>query len=483
MGKFDRSIINEQTRFVDDMKDTGRVILNHNSIINSINFYNSWLEENVSDRNKLTVIPSLLSSERTCLVFALSESGFNLLFARLNPRDLDELDYRIFCFEYEYERIANMFEGEDAEIVVIPQPDLAVTYPENRKFLSGECLMSSFTSGTTGKPKNVTHIADAFAHALDYHGDRYRPGLKKLVACDLFHMAYLSISFLPAINAGCDVHFINCFGNDVAYHRYIKEEQINLVLIFPSDWWNIRNKLDFKLDHHVVALTGGDIITQNYVEQLQDYGIDIVEVGYGSSEVLAPVTDMLLNRGTETEDGMIEVGKVRPYIDCKTEEDGRLTFTSSVVCYKFNGEETNGTLTVDDQGEVRDGVLYLKGREGFIKNQNHETVLMTTIRGSIPSRKSEEEYGIKGAYEFFARSGSLYAFGTKDFEHEISKVYDFILNEYKLSVVKFILLDSIPSSGIKTNKGLLKLILDEFKNKEGFVEYVPDPFKYKKQIR
>ncbi|HYH23113.1 MAG TPA: AMP-binding protein [Azospirillum sp.] len=182
------------------------------------------------------------------------------------------------------------------------------------------CLFT-YTSGTTGKPKKVCHThASLLAPSLHAAGRFYDAASATLLYYNFNHVGFLSLTYVPALLAGGDLHLIK-YDHELIVDA-LETKGITHVCLFPWNWRILKSGAHGPglLKTVRVVLTGGSLIDQTMVDEMLEAGAGKVCVVYGSTELLPPAAVLEQAAGDpphRPRDGAHPIGTLADYVEMR----------------------------------------------------------------------------------------------------------------------------------------------------------------------
>lgn len=328
------------------------------------------------------------------LIDLLNRAHAKGLFLSPKNRKLAE-QVRVNCPEVK--KIWILAEAKDAEMETIG--DLkAAGAGEVREFHAHPEDLATiiYTSGTTGKSKGVMLTQENIAKNVESVQYEREPGCVMMSVLPIHHAFCLVMDWMKGFSLGAVVCINDSYMHMVRNMNIFKPE---VILMVPMMIEMIHKRLaaaDPAIPKSVLAekvfggnlkiiFTGGAHLDPYYIDQLGEYGVDVLE-GYGMSEcspVISSNTPDMHKKGS--------IGKPLPNVEVRF-ENGEIQVRGSSVMkgYLDMPAETaetlkDGWLHTGDKGYMdEDGFLFINGRvKNLIILSNGENISPEEIENKI----------------------------------------------------------------------------------------------------
>jgi acyl-CoA synthetase (AMP-forming)/AMP-acid ligase II len=276
--------------------------------------------------------------------------------------------------------------SEDGDLVGRRGPDVTTWHPGSVELPeSDDVAVAIFTSGTTGRPKGITHthgdivlaarrVAAGYARSSDYRPEPAPSHLAPGIVFNPFgHMAgYSRLAFrmwigrptviVPKFTVGAARALLSCFDMD---SLQLTPAMIHMLA-------NTEEPLDLAGVKYVTSGTAPlSIATKELFESR--YGVPVMEA-YGMSETGAVAQeryeDVAAGRRGPGSVGRIAAGveaKIRALDDDRPAGEGEILVRTDEISKEFIGGapvpvDQDGWFATGDVGRIDDGILYVTGR-------------------------------------------------------------------------------------------------------------------------
>ena len=253
-----------------------------------------------------------------------------------------------------------------------------------------------YTSGTTGKSKGVMLTQSNLALNVESVPYTAEPGKVLLSVLPVHHAFCLVMDWLKGFSLGATVCINDSFMHMVRNMGIFKPDLMLMVPLMIETIYKRLSAVDPALPKEAVAanvfggnlkiiFTGGAHLDPFYIEQLEAYGVQVLE-GYGMSEC-SPV----ISSNTPEDHKAGSIGKPLPNVKIRF-ENGEIQVQGSSVMqgyYKMPSEtaETlkDGWLHTGDKGYIdEDGFLFINGRvKNLIILSNGENISPEEIENKL----------------------------------------------------------------------------------------------------
>lgn len=253
-----------------------------------------------------------------------------------------------------------------------------------------------YTSGTTGKSKGVILTQENIAKNVESVQYEKEPGCVMLSVLPIHHAFCLVMDWMKGFSLGAVVCINDSFMHMVRNMSIFKPD---VMLMVPMMIEMIQKRLsaaDPAIPKKVLAekifggnlkiiFTGGAHLDPYYIDQLEEYGVDVFE-GYGMSEC-SPV----ISSNTPDHHKKGSIGKPLPNVEIRIENDEiQVRGTSVMKGYLDMPKETeetlkDGWLHTGDKGYLDDdGFLFINGRvKNLIILSNGENISPEEIENKL----------------------------------------------------------------------------------------------------
>ncbi|HEY0833997.1 MAG TPA: class I adenylate-forming enzyme family protein [Azospirillum sp.] len=273
--------------------------------------------------NSIASLALILACGERGIVFSLSGQPDQIIRRAVETRDVRAVFHNAGYTLLEEERRLAAEAG--LPLIGIPEAgsiDVSAA-PPVRSFAAtpGDLCLFTYTSGTTGKPKKVCHThASLMAPSRHVARRFYDKASATLLYYNFNHVGFLSLTYIPALLAGGNLHLIK-YDHELIVDA-LETKGITHVCLFPWNWHILKSLAHGPglLKTVRVALTGGSLIDQDMVDDLLASGAGKVCVVYGSTELLPPVAVLEQGQGDpapRTHDGAHPIGTLVDFVEVR----------------------------------------------------------------------------------------------------------------------------------------------------------------------
>lgn len=297
-----------------------------------------------------------------------------------------------------------------------------------------EIAFIMFTSGTTGVPKgSMISYENILANLLDI--DQYFKLTEKtniLISRPLYHCAVLTGEFLTAIYKGLNIYFSDDIFNPLQLYNTIIENKINVMCGTPTFFSHLCRfirRQNQTLSISVIACSG-ECMTETVANKMRDcFSNALIYNVYGLTEASPRVSYL----PPEWFDGFsTSVGVFLGSVEGKIVNNELLIKGKSIMRGYYNDSDqtakelTDGWLHTGDYAEIRNGLLYIKGRKDNLIIRGGMNIYPQEIENAVKKDKRIIE-----AYAFWVRDkfGQKIHLVVEAFECTKKDVYDICLEQ------------------------------------------------------
>lgn len=239
-------------------------------------------------------------------------------------------------------------------------------------------IMSSKTSGTTGKPKEIIHTHTSVSAATQNASSHfYSKDDKVLMYVTLNHTGVFTVNYLAVMMTGC--HAITRTNHREHAIRMF-DYGANKMLFFYPTFFDVDVQDEWKnIDlSGITIITGGQMVHEQFVETLFSKNLTSLIDVYGLTECLPPlmyydmrsVDDYKQRYITKTIDGIektfYKMGPLVGDTECKVKND-TLWVKGSMLGMSGSFELDDGYYDTNDYFKEIDGVFCVGGRKNSVR--------------------------------------------------------------------------------------------------------------------
>lgn len=252
----------------------------------------------------------------------------------------------------------------------IPHIELSGVMPGSTNYIvnHNDIILESFTSGTTGHSKTVTHTHESITSASNDSIKHYWQDAKvSWFYHNIVHLGVSTVYFFPALFSSKKVVLPHLW--DTYDPETFAKHKPDVMLLFPSNYEQYENISKLDLSHVDYVLTGGATIPKTFCEKLIKQGVKSVAVIYGLTECLPPimhkfVTAENINNYSEQDMGV----NCDDSAEYKIDEHGELVIVkSNHLANQINGSDVITLNTGDRVHTVSDNYYFEKRNKDFIR--------------------------------------------------------------------------------------------------------------------
>ena len=328
------------------------------------------------------------------LLELLNRAHAKALFLNLKNKNLAE-QVRVSCPEIR--KIWFLTEEDDTDMETIQDVKAAGAGKEQQFHGSPEDIATIiYTSGTTGKSKGVMLTQENIARNVESVQYEKEPGCVMLSVLPVHHAFCLVMDWMKGFSLGAVVCINDSFMHMVRNMGIFKPEVMLMVPLMIEMIYKRLSAADPAIPKKVLAekvfggnlkiiFTGGAHLDPFYIDQLAEYGVDVLE-GYGMSEC-SPV----ISSNTPDHHKKGSIGRPLPNAEIRI-ENGEIQVRGSSVMKGYldmpkETEETleDGWLHTGDKGYLdEDGFLFINGRvKNLIILSNGENISPEEIENKL----------------------------------------------------------------------------------------------------
>ena len=328
------------------------------------------------------------------LLELLNRAHAKALFLSPKNKSLAE-QVRVSCPEIQ--KIWLLSEAEDADMETIEDVKAAGAGKVREFHGKPEDIATIiYTSGTTGKSKGVMLTQENIAQNVESVQYEKEPGCVMLSVLPIHHAFCLVMDWMKGFSLGAVVCINDSFMHMVRNMSIFKPEVMLMVPLMIEMIHKRLSAADSSIPKNILAekvfggnlkiiFTGGAHLDPYYIDQLAEYGVDVLE-GYGMSEC-SPV----ISSNTPDHHKKGSIGKPLPNAEVRI-EDGEIQVRGTSVMKGYldmpkETEETlkDGWLHTGDKGYLdEDGFLFINGRlKNLIILSNGENISPEEIENKL----------------------------------------------------------------------------------------------------
>lgn len=444
------------------------------NITNGINFYSIKLQNLNLNQNTKIIIYKHLSLDYICLLFAILENRFDIIISDIDidPGIIDDNTFILTSNDYLNHFKKNNF--NEKQIIFIENPDYNITYKKPINISNRNNKIISYTSGSSGKPKKIVHSVDSMLYSASLMVPFLNETKKIITHSTLNHLGAMSVLFLPALMAGLEIYCTFHWVGDIKYFELSKKYNIDTMLIFPIFWWELRNKIkSLNLSNIKTIITGGDRISNELINDFKSLGVNRILSIYGATEALPPVSIISQEdlNNVENENGYLLLGEPLDDINVIINDNNNIMIKGKNVCQSINDKIISDYVEIDDEGMIKNNILYIKGRNDFIINKEQKKVYTFTIRNFLntelcnyfPNEEIKHSFNIG----LCKKTQKLFLLCLSEQEKNANSVINLLDEKFDVDIEKTFIFDKFLKTGLKINFNAMRKLYEPFINGNG----------------
>ena len=231
-----------------------------------------------------------------------------------------------------------------------------------------DIILESFTSGTTGHSKTVTHTHESITCASNDSIKHYWKDAKtSWFYHNIVHLGVSTVYFFPALFSSKKVVLPHLW--DTYDVETFNKHKPDTMLLFPSNYEQYENLSKLDLSHVRYVLTGGSTIPKTFCEKLIEQGVSDVVVIYGLTECLPPIMHKFVNKQNIADYNQQDMGvNCDDTAEYKIDRHGELVIVKSKHLAKQINDSNVDTLNTGDRvNTVGDNYYFEKRNKDFIR--------------------------------------------------------------------------------------------------------------------
>lgn len=258
----------------------------------------------------------------------------------------------------------------------VPHIELSGVMPGSANYIvnHNDIILESFTSGTTGHSKTVTHTHHSITSASNDSIKHYWNGSNtSWFYHNIVHLGVSTVYFFPALFCSKKVVLPHLW--DTYDPETFAKHNPNVMLLFPSNYEQYENISKLDLSHVDFVLTGGSTIPKSFCEKLIAQGVKNVVVIYGLTECLPPIMHKFVNAENIDAYNEQDMG-----VNCDDSASYRIDEMGELIIVKSNhlADKINGsqvvTLNTGDRVHTDNEHYYFEKRNKDFIRINGELV-------------------------------------------------------------------------------------------------------------
>ena len=239
-----------------------------------------------------------------------------------------------------------------------------------------DAILMGYTSGSTGEPLKVYHNHRSLLAPSLYMAAKYFPiGSRTLIYLNLNQLGYISCILLPAFWSGCEIHVVR----GSAPRRIvtaIEKIRPEILPLFTYNWMTIVELFpDLSLHGVRTVLTGGDLLSREFVEQALNRGAERVLDIYGMTEALPPISIEEISKDNLSTFKSGVLGTLVPYVEVRIRNDE--------IFVKGQNTPHNLWVSSGDRGHLDGNKLSIHGRSKYFIQTGEKEISCNDIRSFL----------------------------------------------------------------------------------------------------